>query len=114
MNERIRELAEQARVQDRGYFIYQYGGPTGHQSVEKAIDLEKFAELIVRDIHAYVDGLDTAQIISRGILKRFGVEEQVQDSKELHTCPYREEIHNDYESLCDCNEEQQHQCAMDI
>ena len=49
MNERIRQLAEQARVQDRGYFIYQYGGPTGHQSVEKAIDLEKFAELIVRE-----------------------------------------------------------------
>lgn len=49
MNERIRELAEQARVQDRGYFIYQYGGPTGHQSVEKAIDLEKFAQMIVRE-----------------------------------------------------------------
>lgn len=47
MNERIKLLALQARVQDRGYFIYQYGGPTGHQSVEKAIDLEKFAELIV-------------------------------------------------------------------
>ena len=46
--------------------------------------------------------------------KHFGVEEQVQDSKELHTCPYREEIHNDYESLCDCDEEQQRQCAMDI
>ena len=52
MNERIRELAEQARVQDRGYFIYQYGGPTGHQSVEKAIDLEKFAELIVQECTA--------------------------------------------------------------
>ena len=31
------------------------------------------AELIVRDIHQYVDGLDTAQIISNGILKRYGV-----------------------------------------
>ena len=49
MNERIRELAEQARVQDRGYFIYQYGDPISHQSVEKAIDLEKFAELIVKE-----------------------------------------------------------------
>jgi hypothetical protein len=36
MNERIRELVEQARVNDRGYFIYQYGGPNGHQSVEQA------------------------------------------------------------------------------
>ena len=50
MDERILEIAERARVQDRGYFIYQYGGPTGHQSVEKAIDLEKFAELIVRQM----------------------------------------------------------------
>jgi hypothetical protein len=36
---------------------------------------EKFAELIVRDIHAYVDGMDTAQVISNGILRRYGVEE---------------------------------------
>ena len=58
MNERIRELAEQARVQDRGYFIYQYGTPISHQSVEKAIDLEKFAELIVREcISAVEQGL---------------------------------------------------------
>ena len=56
MNERIRQLAEQARVQDRGYFIYQYGGPTGHQSVEKAIDLEKFAELIVKECIDQVAG----------------------------------------------------------
>lgn len=50
MNKQIKQLAEQARVQDRGYFIYQYGGPTGTmQSVEKAIDLEKFAELIVQE-----------------------------------------------------------------
>jgi len=38
-------------------------------------DIEKFAELIVRDIHQYVDSLDTAQIISNGILRRYGVEE---------------------------------------
>ena len=49
MNERIKELIVQAGVQDRGYFIYQYGGQNGNQSVEKAIDLEKFAELIVRE-----------------------------------------------------------------
>lgn len=49
MNELIKEFLDQSRVQNRGYFIYQYGGPTGHQSVEKVIDLEKFAELIVRE-----------------------------------------------------------------
>ena len=79
MNERIQELVEQARVQDRGYFIYQYGGPTGHQSVEKAIDLEKFAELIVKECidwcnaYASVDG--TAQKIVESIKEHFGVEE---------------------------------------
>jgi len=34
---------------------------------------EKFAELIVRDIHEYVDGMDTAQIISNGILIMYGL-----------------------------------------
>ena len=58
MNEQIKQLVEQARVQDRGYFIYQYGGPAGHQSVEKAIDLEKFAQLIVRECLYQVGRVD--------------------------------------------------------
>ena len=91
MNGRIRELAEQARVQDRGYFIYQYGGPTGHQSVEKAIDLEKFAELIVqecttqiqqvREIKAgnagpeYTQGFDDGMFVAISTIEEhFGVE----------------------------------------
>ena len=75
MNERFKELAEQARVQDRGYFIYQYGGPTGHQSVEKAIDLEKFAELIVREC-ADIATMKQHEWHSAGsyILEHFGVE----------------------------------------
>lgn len=32
---------------------------------------------------------------------------------EPHTCPYKTEIHADYE-LCNCSEEQEHECAMDI
>ena len=84
--------------------------------------MEKFAELIVRECidiaqdRANFPGFppnDVNDIIDE-IKEHFGVEEQVQDSKELHTCPYRREIHNDYESLCDCDEDQQHQCAMDI
>ena len=35
-------------------------------------------------------------------------------AKELHTCPYREEIAGDYLTLCDCDENQQQQCAEDI
>lgn len=33
---------------------------------------------------------------------------------EPHTCPYAEEINRDYESLCECCEGCEHQCAMDI
>ena len=45
---------------------------TGSSSKEFS---QKFAEQIVLDIYQYVDGLDTAQIISNGILRRYGMEE---------------------------------------
>jgi len=59
MNERLRQLMVEA----------DYPAP------EIALRAQKLAELIVRDIHAYVDGMDTAQVISTGILRRYGVEE---------------------------------------
>lgn len=33
---------------------------------------------------------------------------------EPHTCPYAEEINEDYESLCNCCEKCEHECVMDI
>ena len=60
MRERINALWWKARI---GY---------NNQSCDPEV-LEKFAELIVQDIHQYVDSMDTAQIISNGILKRYGV-----------------------------------------
>lgn len=36
------------------------------------------------------------------------------DGGDEHTCPYAEEIHNDYESLCNCCDYCQQQCAWDI
>jgi len=48
------------------------------------------------------------------VLKQSGVEEQVTESNEWHTCPYAEEIHGDYDTLCDCDEERTIQCRMDI
>ena len=75
---------------------------------------EKFAELIVAECISTLDQDDGATHHGELLREHFGVEEQVNDSKELHTCPYREEIHYDYESLCDCDEQQQHQCLMDI
>ena len=98
MNERIQELVEQCH----------------HRYSEHHIDLEKFAELIVAECISTLDQDDGATHHGELLREHFGVEKQVNDSKELHTCPYREEIHYDYESLCDCDEEQQHQCAMDI
>ena len=76
-------------------------------------ELEFFAELIVRECAGIADKAEPYKA-SDLIKQHFGVEDQVQDSKELHTCPYLEEINGDYETLCDCDEEQQHQCAMDI
>lgn len=35
-------------------------------------------------------------------------------AKTLHTCPYKEDIHGDYISLCNCTESQTHDCAWDI
>jgi hypothetical protein len=34
--------------------------------------------------------------------------------KDWHTCPYSEEINNDYETLCSCCSYCQSQCAWDI
>lgn len=34
-------------------------------------------------------------------------------SRNLHTCPFKTEIHSNYE-LCDCDEAQRHECAMDV
>jgi hypothetical protein len=58
MNEQLRQLMVEA----------DYPAP------ELAPRAQKLVELIVRDIHQYVDGRDTAQVISNGILKRYGVE----------------------------------------
>ena len=35
-------------------------------------------------------------------------------SKEPHTCPYREELYKDENTLCNCSPYDTHQCAMDI
>lgn len=35
-------------------------------------------------------------------------------AKELHSCPYSEDIHGNYETLCDCGEYATRDCAADI
>lgn len=67
MNERIKELAEKARIKD-------------HWSIDKAryltnyLDERKFAELIVQEC-ANVASSITPPIVSDLILEHFGVEE---------------------------------------
>lgn len=61
MNQNVKDLIEAARVQDRGYFIYQYDQ---HQSVEKAIDLEKLVQLIGRRCAEIAGGVAGQQILT--------------------------------------------------
>ena len=39
---------------------------------------------------------------------------QCEESYDEHTCPYREDIDGDSESLCTCCAECTNECAMDI
>jgi len=107
MNKRTKQLWEESQQWN--------GSDDGRGGLKILESVEKFAELIVADVlNEVLQAMDDGMDVYDTVASKFGVEEQVNDSKELHTCPYREEIHNDYESLCDCDEEQQHQCAMDI
>ena len=62
MNERIRELKQQAWVDDDP----RYGGYT---------DLEKFAELIVRECAQVAEDVDGDSRARKCVLEHFGVEE---------------------------------------
>ena len=60
MNQHILNLMKQA----------DYAAP------EIAKRAQVLADLIIRDVHKFVDDRDTAQILGRGILKMYGLEEQ--------------------------------------
>ena len=54
-------------------------------------------------------------IVSReSELKFFSKRKENKCNSCLHTCPYKVEINNDYETLCDCDENQQHECSQDV
>jgi len=103
MNKRIKELAEQCGFRSNPD-IYDRN---------QSFDVTKFAELIVRKCANLADEAEPYKAADL-IKKHFGVEEQDTESNELHTCPYAEEIHHDYDTLCDCDEERTYQCARDI
>lgn len=95
MNERIQELAEQAL---NGQTIYLTAIPVGF--------IDTFAQLLINQCAIRLEQLGSPEL-GKGLIKHFGV-------SELHTCPYAEEIYSDYETMCDCDEEQTYQCTMDI
>jgi hypothetical protein len=109
MNEKIKELAEQCGFKSNPD-IYDRN---------QSFDISKFAELILNDVMSICEdlgdkGMDGHYCVDAIRKKYFGVDQEVTEPNGLHTCPYAEEIHNDYETLCDCDEEQTYQCAMDI
>ena len=72
MNERIKELAEQANELD-----YETFDEYNHKTVQHyKFNKEKFAELIVRECAEYAEHeLDMAGYKKKFMLKHFGVEE---------------------------------------
>lgn len=80
MNERIRELAEQAELWNDMEPTRREGRYVGHMNVS---DVERFAELIVKecatfiDSHEQIDKYGEAQdtVYGKDLLQHFGVEE---------------------------------------
>jgi len=111
MNEQIKQLAEQASKE---------AFPLGSMAW-----MEKFAELILQECFqacmnegaSYEEkaaGAYQSNLYVNAIKKHFALEGQVTESNEWHTCPYAEEIHGDYDTLCDCDDERTYQCSRDI
>lgn len=76
MNERIRQLAEQANANKLSYAYYRGEKRPENAVTLHSVDLEKFAELIVRDVldevlQAMDDGMDVYDTVA----DKFGVEE---------------------------------------
>ena len=112
MNELIKELATRSKM-DREMWPDIAREPVWIATDE---ELDEFAQMIVKEC---IDNIevwekDSRNHISYMLKQHFESGNPVEGSNGLHTCPYAEEIHGDYETLCDCDEEQQYQCRMDI
>lgn len=82
MNERIRELAEQAGCD----YLYDYSEDGGHAMVCNEYNIEKFAHLIVRECAKFLEdnsGYDDCNNAwhpePEDLLKHFGVEDQTEN-----------------------------------
>lgn len=70
--------------------------------------LAKMRERFQFDISALFEEYKPVKVIR--IVDAYTLE--VED--EGHPCPYRMELFNDFDTLCHCSDEEQHQCAMDV
>jgi hypothetical protein len=82
MNERIQKLAEQANAHETGHAYYRGEKKPENAVTLHSVDLEKFAELIVKECMEQVwytreDGINgnVSQVIKDRIKEHFGVEE---------------------------------------
>ena len=107
MNERIRELAKQATKQySPTYYTQEW--------------IQGFAKSIIEECAGIYCSIDNGNLhmgtddYLKALHKHFGVEDQVENSNQEHTCPYKEEIHDDHKTLCNCDPEQTRQCSQDI
>ena len=60
------------------------------------------------------DQIDCDMQIAINAIKEVLAQQEQAPTSGAHTCPYAEEIHGDYETLCDCDEEATRRCAQDI
>jgi len=75
MNQRIRELAEQANAHETGHAYYRGEKKPENAVTLHSVDLEKFAELIVRECADISNQAERqCQHPATQILKHFGVE----------------------------------------
>lgn len=75
-------------------------------------DVRFYAE--AGEVELCLASIAKVQEIHAQINKMLGEQVPPKQVNEMHTCPYREDIHGDYETLCDCDEESTYQCAQDI
>lgn len=116
MNKRIRELGLSS-----GMLNYVDHETPRHYFLESNADemcLEKFAELLVLECADFIEqDQGSGDVLANRLKEHFGVnseKEVILPDDQGHPCPYSIELHDDYDSLCHCNEEETEQCRMDI
>ena len=75
---------------------------------------EREALKLALDALEGADQIDSDMQVAITAIKQSLAQPEQAPTSELHSCPYAEEIHGNYEKVCDCDEERTRQCAQDI